>query len=1271
MSQEGQGSSRTDLGEKDQALPGVTPERWQKIKELFLAASERSPKDRAGFLNQACGADESLRAEVESLLAAESKPPESALLNTSAMRPLAAQVMPDLMVGRRAGAYQLVQRIGAGGMAAVYLAVRADDHYQKQVAVKVVRPQSTSEELLNRFRNERQTLAGLDHPNIVKLLDGGNTDEGLPYLVMDYVEGVPIDNYADAHKLSIEDRVRLFCRVCEAVQYAHQHQIIHRDLKPSNILVTPDGTPKLLDFGIAKVFDPHTPAQTLVVTQTGTRRMTPAFASPEQVRGEVVTAATDIYSLGVVLYELLTGRRPYKLRQSTPAEIERAICEEEPEKLSTAIDRVETVTAADGTTSTTITPELVSQTREGEPEKLRRRLRGDLDKVVLMALEKEPRRRYASVKELADDLQRHLDHLPVRARPSTLTYRASKFVSRRKTEVVSGISIVLILLGAIVLNAWQSRRALEKARAALIAQRSGSRPSVAVLGFKNLSGRSETTWVSTALSEMLTTELAAGGKLRMISGENVAQMRVNLSLPDLDSFAAGTLRRVNSNLGSDFVVLGSYLDIADSSRSLRVDFRLQDTATGETITAVAESGSETALPDLVTRAGADLRQKLGISAISPAESAGVQASLPSNSEAARLYAEGLAKLRVYDALGARELLEQAVSADPSFALAHSALGEAWSNLGYQRRAADEARKARELAGDLSREQHLWVEARYDESSETWDKAIDVFHTLFNFFPDNLDYGLHLAKAEIEAGKLDESQRTIDALRKTALGEHDPRVDITQADVDQYRPDYKHELEVAVQAQKKAEGMGARLLLAQALYIQSHAMRLLGDPHKSIALASEARQIFASAGDHYREAHVLIAIGNASIGADDLAGAEKAYKEAMETYHKIGNKSDESSSLMALGTVHLFQRDFAGAVDAYEKSLAIARELGDTARAAIVLHNLGLAEKDEGHLARARQDLEEALPVAQRNADKGLIAGCLINLAHVVAAQGDLPRAKKLANNSIGERRDASSKPRLGEVIVEAADIDLIGGDIKAAEALYSEGLQIFTEAKQDFYASSALFGLGEVLMVSGDLSGARKKHEAALASREKEHGSVRELFDSRIRIAEVSLEQGHPSDAEAGVRQALKEYAAEDEPAARVEADVVLARSLIAQGKLSQAEEVVSNDRKLMAQSEDWMSRISIDILNSQLLTTSGNPEQAINQLQTSLQKSKKSGFGQLEFEARLALGEAEIKGGKATVGRADLRALERDAKAKGYMLIARKAGAAAKATKRDATILQ
>jgi serine/threonine protein kinase len=455
----------------------MNPDNWDRAKQLFEAALELDPSRRASFLAENCR-EEGLRLHVEKLLtnyqeagsflddpvlnpsiSPPNAPAEIRTEEASHPRPQSADLpttatgveAEDPMVGRQCGAYKIVRRIGQGGMGAVFLAVRADDEYRKQVAIKLVPPGLDSGELLSRFRNERQTLAGLDHPNIVKLLDGGSTPEGVPFLVMDYVEGSLIDEYCDQHKLSIDDRLHLFCKVCDAVQYAHHELVVHRDLKPSNILVTVDGIPKLLDFGIAKMLNPNPSAPSLLRTHTGTRCMTPAYASPEQMRGKSVSPATDVYSLGVVLYELLTGHRPYRLRQHTPAEIERAICEQEPEIPSTVISRVETDTSSDGRPITT-TPESVSQTREGQPDKLRRRLRGDLDNIVLKALQKEPQRRYDSVEEFSQDLGRHLQHLPVKARPSTLAYRASKFVQRRKIEVSAAAIVLLVLAAAALLG---------------------------------------------------------------------------------------------------------------------------------------------------------------------------------------------------------------------------------------------------------------------------------------------------------------------------------------------------------------------------------------------------------------------------------------------------------------------------------------------------------------------------------------------------------------------------------------------------------------------------------------------------------------------------------------------------------------------------------------------------------------------------------------------------------------------------------------------------
>jgi len=361
---------------------------------------------------------------------------------------------------RRIGPYKLIREIGRGGMGTVYLAVRADDEFQKRVAIKIVKRGMDSDAIVRRFRRERQILAYLDHPNIARLLDGGTTEDHLPYFVMEYVEGLRLYEYADTHKLNTAERLKLFQTVCSAVHYAHQNLIVHRDLKPGNILVTADGTAKLLDFGIAKLLNPEMSADVIDPTATAIRLMTPEYASPEQVRGEPITTASDVYALGVVLYELLTGHRPYVIRDRSPIEIMRVVCEEEPQKPSTAVTRVIQDPRTTGEFSVpTATPESVSKPREGEPDKLRRRLSGDLDNIVMKALAKEPQRRYASVEQFSEDIQRHLDGLPVIARSDTFGYRTSRFIRRHKAGAIAAGLVFVSLVAGIAGTAWQARNA--------------------------------------------------------------------------------------------------------------------------------------------------------------------------------------------------------------------------------------------------------------------------------------------------------------------------------------------------------------------------------------------------------------------------------------------------------------------------------------------------------------------------------------------------------------------------------------------------------------------------------------------------------------------------------------------------------------------------------------------------------------------------------------------------------------------------------------------
>ncbi len=448
-------------------------ERWQRVEEVLDAALDLPPERRAAFLDRTCDGDPELYAEVKRMLSCCAQAED--FLEEPAAE-FAAPLLADLAEspeGKHVGPYRIVREIGRGGMGAVYLAERDDDQFHQRVALKLVHYGiDPDDHVVRRFLEERQILASLEHPNIARLLGGGVTEpapgqpgDGMPYFVMEYVEGTPIDRYCDEHRLPIDARLNLFRKVCRAVQYAHRNLIVHRDLKPSNILVSRDGAVKLLDFGIAKLLTRGDEAGAPALTRWGIRPMTPAFASPEQVRGEAASPASDVYALGLVLYQLLTGRNPQSPEGRSPGEIERAICELLPEYPSEVIIRTGEITRPDGSTRR-YAPEEVSRARDTRPERLRRRLSGDLDTITVMALRKEPERRYASVEQLSEDLRRHLAGLPVIARKDTARYRAAKFIQRHAVGVVAATLIGLTLLGGIAGTTWQARvAAAERDRA--------------------------------------------------------------------------------------------------------------------------------------------------------------------------------------------------------------------------------------------------------------------------------------------------------------------------------------------------------------------------------------------------------------------------------------------------------------------------------------------------------------------------------------------------------------------------------------------------------------------------------------------------------------------------------------------------------------------------------------------------------------------------------------------------------------------------------------
>ena len=463
-------------------------ETWARLRSIFEGALEQEPSDLQDWLDRACEGDTALRAAVEELLRIDRQagdfldrppaPESDRRTDVRSDRPSGESNVvsqTDLRLGdvrasdpsggladapQRLGPYRLLRRIGQGGLGTVYLAVRDDDTFQRRVVVKLVRRDVESEELQRRLRTERQILAGLHHPHIAELFDGGTTEDHRPYFVMEHIEGVPIDTYCDQHRFSVDERLELFCKVCSAVHYAHQNLIVHRDLKPSNILVTADGNPKLLDFGIAKLLNPELAARELDQTATWLRLMTPHYASPEQVRGKLVGTASDIYSLGVLLYRLLTGQLPYRFDRRSPAEIERILTETDPQRPSTAVS---------GLGSGTGSP---SPNTGVDARALGRQLSGDLDAIVMKALRSAPQQRYSSAERFAADIERYRRGLPVEARQGNWRYRAGKFLGRHRiTVAVAGLIVLVLMASGFLLVRQAAQLALERDQAELERQR--------------------------------------------------------------------------------------------------------------------------------------------------------------------------------------------------------------------------------------------------------------------------------------------------------------------------------------------------------------------------------------------------------------------------------------------------------------------------------------------------------------------------------------------------------------------------------------------------------------------------------------------------------------------------------------------------------------------------------------------------------------------------------------------------------------------------------
>ena len=712
------------------------------------------------------------------------------------------------------------------------------------------------------------------------------------------------------------------------------------------------------------------------------------------------------------------------------------------------------------------------------------------------------------------------------------------------------------------------------------------RPSIAVLGFRNLSGHPEETWLSTALSDWLTTELAVGNELRTIPEENVARMRMELSLPNAGSMGADSLSRVRKNLGTDLVVVGSYAKLGkESGDQIRLDLRLQDTRTAETIDAFFETGTESHLFGLVSRAGARLRSKLGVQAATAEETAEVGGALPSNANAVRLYSEGLAELRVFDTLAARDLLQKSVAVDPNFALSHSALSIAWAGLGYDEKARDEARKALDLSSSLPRGERLLIEGRYREISGNWENAILIYQTLFQFFPDNLEYGLALADAEVSGGKGKDALVAVGALRNLPHPPcDDPRIDLAEARAAESMGDFRRVQASAARAAEKAQAAGTSLLLARAQAIQAWAFENLGEPDRAMAMATEAGKIYAAVGD------------------------------------RRGVASATTLKAIVLDN----QGDAVGANKMFEDSLAITAQTGNKRGVATELLNTALTLKELGDLAGARKKLEE----------------------------------------SMRTYREIEHQDGVANVLAGWGDLHLALGNPAEAKRMYLQSLEICRQIGDRSKEASAFGGLGRILRQQADLDGARKYLMQAQAAFE-EIGDKRSAAEMELAIADLLVDQGTGVEAAAVASKAAEEFDRERVISDGSLAYAIMAHAFLAQGRVADARRAVERANALLGKGLNREVALAVAIAAARVDGASGGPantQRAAKSLQSALAEATATGFVNYQLEARLALGEIKMRSGDSAETRTTLEALQKDAAARGFSLIARKAAAARRA---------
>ena len=1147
-----------------------------------------------------------------------------------------------------AGRYRIERFLAKGGMGEVYEA--EDLELRQTVALKTISSGGVGTAEIattERFKREIALARTVTHPNVCRIFDlgqhlpppdpaSGHQPLTVSFLTMELLEGETLADFLERRgRLAPAEALPLVRQMADALDAAHRARVVHRDFKSENVFLVPEGSgfrAVVTDFGVARGGEEH---DRFAPQVTGAGIVgTPAYMAPEQVAGETVTSAADLYALGIVVYEMVTGALPFT----------------GPNPLTTAVKRL--------------------QEQPPPPHIHAPDIPGWWERAILRCLERQPERRFATAKDLADALADRPARPPsspgtggvppiARAAPAPTAPTAPRASTASTTSTAAAAaaqaapegrrtrSLVLVLAAVVLLSIGLGlfNRFRDSGGKRIVPRR-----AVAVLGLENLSGEPKAAWISTALAEMLRTELTRGEALRVISRESTERMHRDLGLEGSTPLDEAARQKVRSLLASDFLIQGTY--VSRNGEDLRVDLRIADLALGQEVGSFSKNGNADDLFNMVDALGTEVREALGVGVGGDDPGAG----LPKDAEAARHYAEALDHLSNSNPKAAREELQRAVAREGDNPLLHAALSTAWEAEGFHRQAVEAARRAFEHSSMLPREDRLAVEGRVREAEGDWAAATDIYTKLRDLFPDDLEYGLRLAAAQNAARRLDSALETVIAMQQLPEPlSADPRIDLAEAETWALAGDFKAQLDACTRAGERAQALGAHLLLARARLTCSQAHRVLGHIDAAESTAQQALDLYRSLEHPEGTSLARTTLANALVDRGAFQDASDYYRQAIDDLRRMGDRAGVVSALNNLAVVKKRQGHLEQARALYEETLEIYHEIDDEQGKANANNNLGVLMVDWDRLDEARDHMTRALRQWEGLNDANGIAIGLANAGSLQRLLGDLAESRRLHERALEMRRrqghelgEAASRADLALVLLDLGELDSATEHLEVAiERIRATGDRALL--------AHALFGQGQVRLARGQLEGARQVHEEAFDLRTALAQPLR-VLESRLALAHLTLAEEDLQTTEVLARQVVSDAAAYDRHADGASALALLALALEAQGQPTDAQAAIAQAVDRVKQTERAESHTYVALADAQVRAASLPAEENLERLTRLENDLATKGYLGLRLQTSLIWGRVALAAGHTQAAHERLEHLMAIAAERGYERLAAQA---------------